>query len=723
MRSIRRLAAWLPMVASLSCGGAGGTEPVSPADGTPATVSINPPSSTISIGAQLPLQALVQDPDGRLIPVTAVVWSAQDPAIASVSGAGVVTAVALGSTQVAASYNGRSAVATITVQKTPVASVVVTPGQASAVVGAKVPFGAAAFDAAQNRLADRAVVWSSSDLGVATVDATGTATAMAPGTATISAVSEGKTATATLSVSAGPVAEVAVTPTPVSLTIGQKTFLAATARDASGGLVSGRAFVWSSSNTSVAIVSEQGEVTGIGAGSTTITATSEGKSGTAQVTVSTIPAASVEVSPRPLAVTVGSSATVTATVRGASGNVLPGRAVEWSSSDSDVARVNNAGVVTGVSAGSATITAATSDGRSGSTQATVTNVPVASVELSPSAAPVTVGSSTTLTATLRDADGRPLTRNVTWTSDNSAVASVSNTGVVTGVSPGSATITAASEGRSASARITVSEIAVANVAVSPPTASLTVGSSTTISAAAKDAAGSTLPGRAIAWSSSDAGIATVSASGVVTGVSAGSATISATSGDATGTTRITVTNVPVASVAVSPGTASLNVGSTTTLSATPKDAGGNTLAGRAVSWSSDNLAVATVSNTGVVTGVLPGSANVTATSEGRSGSAAVTVTLLTVPPPPTAPVAARVTVTPKTRTLNGNQSVTITATAVDAGGNPITGRNFTWTTSLNTTSTDAPSFTLESRGLRDGLVVTVTATLDRASDSSTIRIE
>src|SRR5207247_123825 len=136
----------------------------------------------------------------------------------------------------------------------------------------------------------------------------------------------------------------------------------------------------------------------------------------------------------------------------------------------------------------------------------------------------------------------------------------------------------------------------------------------------------TMTGRAVAWTSSNTAMATVSSSGLVTGVTAGSATITATSEGKSGTAAITVTPAPVATVAVTPTTASLTVGQTTQLSATLKDANGNTLTGRTVAWTSSNTSMATVSSSGLVTGVTAGSATITATSEGKSGTAAITVT-------------------------------------------------------------------------------------------------
>src|SRR5439155_15837556 len=111
-------------------------------------------------------------------------------------------------------------------------------------------------------------------------------------------------------------------------------------------------------------------------------------------------------------------------------------------------------------------------------------------------------------------------------------------------------------------------------------------------------------------------IASVSATGLVTGVAVGAVTITATSEGQSGTASVTVANVPVASVAISPSAPNMYVGSTVQLTATPKDASGNVLTGRTVTWTTSSGAVATVSASGLVTGVAVGAATITATSEG-----------------------------------------------------------------------------------------------------------
>src|SRR5207247_320325 len=232
-----------------------------------------------------------------------------------------------------------------------------------------------------------------------------------------------------------------------------------------------------------------------------------------------------------------------------------------------------------------------------------------------------------LTATPKDAGGAPLSgRTVTWSSSNTSVATVSSSGLVSGVTPGSATITATSEGKSGTSSISVTNVPVATVDVTPPSASVQAGQTVQLTATPKDAGGNPLSGRTVTWSSSNTSVATVSSSGLVSGVTPGSATITATSEGKSGTSSITVTNIPVATVSVSPPTASIQQSQTEQLPATPTDASGHPPSGRTVTWSSSNTSVATVSSSGLVSAVTPGSATVTAASEGKTGTASITVT-------------------------------------------------------------------------------------------------
>ncbi|MBL8960929.1 MAG: Ig-like domain-containing protein, partial [Gemmatimonadetes bacterium] len=166
-----------------------------------------------------------------------------------------------------------------------VASVGVSLASASLAVGQSTTATATARDAAGATISGKTPNWSSSSTAVATVDGNGTVTAVAAGSANIIATIDGRTGQATLTVTPPPVATVAVTLSASTLSIGQTTQAVAVLRDAAGATLSGRTISWTSSATAVATVSAAGLVSAVGAGSATITANSEGRSGTATVTV------------------------------------------------------------------------------------------------------------------------------------------------------------------------------------------------------------------------------------------------------------------------------------------------------------------------------------------------------------------------------------------------------------------------------------------------------
>ncbi|HET9708229.1 MAG TPA: Ig-like domain-containing protein [Gemmatimonadales bacterium] len=173
---------------------------------------------------------------------------------------------------------------------------------------------------------------------------------------------------------------------------------------------------------------------------------------------------------------------------------------------------------------------------------------VASVTVTPSSDTGNVGDAAQFTATLQDSNGNLITgSSVTWTSTNTAVVTVSATGYTTAVGPGAASIVATSQGKSGRAQITVNGSSgpgpVASVTVSPASTSILVGATQAFSAVLKDANGTVVTGP-VTWSSSAPTIAGISLSGVVTGLLAGTSTITATSGGVSGTASVTVNVLP-----------------------------------------------------------------------------------------------------------------------------------------------------------------------------------
>jgi uncharacterized protein YjdB len=255
---------------------------------------------------------------------------------------------------------------------------------------------------------------------------------------------------------------------------------------------------------------------------------------------------------------------------------------------------------------------------------------ISSIVVGPSPAAVRVGGTVQLHATVVLSNGREAeTATLTWTSSNPSIAAASGnseTGYVTGVALGTATITASGEGIAGTVQVTVSNVPVASVTVTGA-ATVAVNGTSQFTAIAKDDRGNVLTGRTVDWSSSNPIIASVSQSGLVTGnFVGGPVTITATIELTTGSAQISVTGAPVATVTVT-GPATVGVGGIADFNAILKDAAGNVLSGRQVTWSSSNPAVASVGVIGTVTGVsVGGPVTITATSEGKSGSAQISVT-------------------------------------------------------------------------------------------------
>ena len=271
-----RTAAWLGLLAAVTACKNDSLDP----GGAAASVVITPSTATVAVGANAPLKAEVLDAAGAVIAGTKLVWATEDAAIATVSQSGVVTGVKVGSVQIAASAQGKSAIAQITVNPTPVASVRLSPTSRDLLVGQTVQLVADALDANNAVLTGRPITFTSSNATVASVSAAGVVTALAAGSTIITAASEGKTAVATITVAIVPVASVVVTPNANAIVVGQTVQLKAEPRDVAGQVLAGRTVAWTSSAPSVASVSSTGLVTALAPGEATITAASEGKSGT-----------------------------------------------------------------------------------------------------------------------------------------------------------------------------------------------------------------------------------------------------------------------------------------------------------------------------------------------------------------------------------------------------------------------------------------------------------
>jgi len=270
-------------------------------------------------------------------------------------------------------------------------------------------------------------------------------------------------------------------------------------------------------------------------------------------------------------------------------------------------------------------------------QITASSAPVATITVVPADTNLTVGDSLAFRADLKDAAGNFLSnRSVSWYTADSTVIRVYAYGtaaLVLARAAGTAVLHATSEGKTGQATMRVAVPApVATVTVVPGSASLTVGDNATFAGDVRDAAGNVLSNRAVSWSSTDPSVSitsTAGASATVRALSAGTAVLRATSEGKTGEASISVAApVPVATVTVVPDTATLAVGDSVAFRADLRDAAGNPLSNRAVSWSASDSTIISLYGFGDQALVQPraaGSVVLRATSEGKAGQATITV--------------------------------------------------------------------------------------------------
>ncbi|MEP7343643.1 MAG: Ig-like domain-containing protein [Gemmatimonadaceae bacterium] len=691
------------------------------------SVTVNPPSASVSVGADVGLGAHVLDASGRPIRFPSVTWSTLNAAIATIDARGIVRGFSPGSVIITARSGAKSATATVNVESQPSSSITLRVTPDTIVTGYAAQSVATPRDVNGNPIGGRPIVYQSSDPAVATISSSGAVVGLAPGSTDISATCDGHVVAVKLTVESQQVTSIDIVPRTPSLQSGSVATLFADVKDQLGQSMPNSAVTWSSKSPTIATISPSGMVAGVALGLASVIASSAGVSSQADVAVISQAVASVQISPTAANVFLNQNSPLAATASEASGQTIAGAIFAWSVADSMIASVSPFGVVTGKVSGITTVTAS-SGGHSSSASIAVSEpfpVPVAAVTVVVNSSMLRAGEKTQAVATIRDANGNVLTgRPLTWSSAApslaTASASVASTsGTIAALAPGSVTITATAEGVTGLATITVSPPPsgpVALVTVTAPASSLSPGQNFQLTVVLGDAQGNVLSGRSVAYSSSNTATATVSTSGLVLGVAAGTVTLSVTSEGITGTIALTVadgaqTPLPYA-VTVTLNASALQIGQTTQGVAVVEDSLGNTLGGVPVTWSSSNTSIATVSASGIVTALAVGVATITAGTGGKTGSVPIVVTAPSI--------VASVTVTMDPTSLAVGQSVQASAIAKDARGNVISGAAFTWSvnsTSILTVSADGVVTaiaigTAQAEATADGVTGSVAVTVD-----------
>ena len=455
-----------------------------------------------------------------------------------------------------------------------------------------------AFDCNGNSIKSKTINFTSANSAIATITTSGQVIGVSVGQTTVSAVANGKEGTAQVTVTPEAAQTVTVSPATTTLRLTNQKVFTATAKNAAGTVITGRTFRWSSSNSSIASVDQTGNVIALTPGNVVIAADADGIIGNASLTVTNIPIGACSLSPTTQKVTVTAQAQPVITLRDTANNVLSntGRTLTWSSDNEVVATVSNSGVITSRKAGTARITASPIEYPNITCTTTLEAVDprIVSATITPRTGSLRVGIPRQFTVSLADSLGGqiPAGRVVSWTSSTPAIASVSATGLVTGLSLGSARIVVNAEGTKDSVTFTVTKVPVATVRLSPLSASVIQGQTQQFTATIEDSTGTAVTDRIVEWSSSDPTKATVNTTGLVSTVAPGTVTISAISETRTGTASLGIQQIPVDTIVAGDYAAALNAANKS-FAITLKDANGNQIFGRTVSITSSSPSVAT----------------------------------------------------------------------------------------------------------------------------------
>ena len=560
-----------------------------------------------------------------------VTWSSSAPTVASVDQSGNIIAKSVGNatiTVTAKDGSGVTATCWVNVTDIKVTGITLNKTTLNIKTGATEQLTARVqpTDATNSK-----VTWSSNEPTVAEVDQTGMITAKKEGSAVITVTAQdgsGKTATCQVNVTDIKVSGITLSASTLAMQTEDVKQLSVT--NITPANATNKALKWESKNTWVATVDESGNVTAKNPGEATITVTAADNGGaqaTCKVTVTerTVPVIKVtqiQLSQTRASLIEGKELQLTATV-------LPtdatNQSLTWSSSVEGVATVDPTGKVTAIKAGTTVITATAKDdsgiSASCTVQVTVPTVKVTGITLNKTTASVVKGKTVALTATVTPDTATDKT--IKWTTSNKNVATVSPDGVVTAVAAGTAIITATAadgSGVKATCKITVTNpvIKVTKVTLNKTTASVVKGKTLTLTATVTP---TNATNKNVTWKSSNTKIATVDGNGKVTAVAAGTATIICTAKadkSKSATCKITVTNpaVKVTKLSMNKTSVDLLKGKTVQLkvTVTPSNA-----TNKAVTWTSSNKKIATVTSNGLVKAVGTGTVTITAKAKDGSG--------------------------------------------------------------------------------------------------------
>ncbi|MGY3929870.1 beta strand repeat-containing protein [Aeromonas encheleia] len=710
-----------------SCGGGGGGGNESPDPGAKTLTKIDisadtagtktraeaNPSTPLGISTQY--SAIATYSDNTTEDITALAtWSSADTSIATIDEKGLAKPLKISKTEITASYQGvTSNASTLTITDAIATKISVIPPTTKVAKGLSLQLQAIATlsDDSTKDVSTQAN-WQSSNPAVLEVDTQGKITARDIGDATVSATLQGVTGQTSVSAVNLAISQIQITPATVTLAIGTKTKLTALATLADQSVQDVSSQVgWLSSNPAVATIDGTGQVTGVAAGTVTLSASLLGVTATTSVTVNNTSASTLQVIPAASSIALGTKTQLQAIATFQDGSTQDvSEQVQWSSSDTTLADINSVGLVTSKGIGQVTLSA-TLGAISRSATLTVTNAITTSIQITPAAKSLPKGTKQQFQAiaTFSDNSSQDLTSQVDWDSSDINVATIDLNGEATAFNEGNTIISAKFQNVTSNAstlEVTGATLNAGGLTITVPPMTLSAGLTGQLAANGSYSDGSSVNvTTSVSWTSSDPAVATVDASGLVTGVAPGTATITGTLDGQSATLSVTVTNATlnVGGLTITVPPLTLAVGLTGQLAASGTYSDGTSADVTAnVQWDTSDPAIATVSLTGLVTAVAPGTATITGILDGQSATLSVTVTNATIN-------AGGLTITVPPMTLAAGQTGQLAA-----NGNYSDGSSVDVTASVTWVSSDPAVATVDASGLVTGVApgtATITGTL------------
>ncbi len=619
-------------------GGGGGTKPTNPSAKTITKIDISGdtagnqaraeanPSTPLGLSTQY--LAIATYSDNSTANITDVAsWSSADTSIATIDAMGLAKTLKVSETVITASYQGvTSNSSELTITDAIPTQVSIIPPTTKLAKGLSLQLQAIATlsDDTTKDVSTQAS-WQSDNPSVLSVDSQGKITANDTGDATVTATILGVTGQTTVSAVNLAVSQIQIIPASVQLAIGTTTKLTAIATFADNSTqdVSSQ-IAWLSSNNAVATVDSTGLVTGVAAGSVTLSATLLGVTATTSIQVNNASPTALQVIPAVSTIALGTKSQLQAIATFSDGSTQDVSAQAlWSSDNPVIASVDSQGQVSGNGIGQASITA-TLGSVSRSVSLTITNAIATSLQIIPPTASLPAGTKLQFQAiaSFSDNSSQDVSDQVSWISSDNSVAVIDQYGEATAVSTGGTNISALFQGVSSNTVLLVvtnATVSSVQVVLDSGSGTLAKGSSVQFKAQAVLSDGSTLDvSNQAAWVSSDQTKVTIDTQGLATGVAVGTSTITASvNGVTSAGTILTVTNAIIGQIQITPPILTLAKGTKGKLTAIATYSDGTTQdISNLVAWNSSDIGVATVNLSGEVTAVTIGNATLT----GRVGS-------------------------------------------------------------------------------------------------------